>query len=64
MSLLRELIAVAVLQILVIVAPSPDFVVICRNSLVYSRRAGIYSAFGLALGILVHASYSLKRSPP
>lgn len=59
MSLLPELIAVAILQFLIIIAPGPDFVVICRNSLVYSRRAGIYSALGLTLGILVHASYSL-----
>jgi RhtB (resistance to homoserine/threonine) family protein len=59
MSLLPELIAVAVLQFLIIIAPGPDFIVICRNSLVYSRQAGIYSALGLTLGILVHASYSL-----
>ncbi|AFY90717.1 LysE family transporter [Chroococcidiopsis thermalis] len=59
MPLLPELIAVAVLQFLVIIAPGADFVVICRNSLVYSRRTGIYSALGLTLGILVHASYSL-----
>jgi len=59
MPLLSELIAVAILQCLVIIAPGPDFVVICRNSLVYSRRTGIYSAVGLTLGILVHASYSL-----
>lgn len=59
MPLLPELIAVAILQFLVIIAPGADFVVICRNSLVYSRRTGIYSALGLTLGILVHASYSL-----
>ena len=59
MSLLTELIAVVILQFLVIIAPGPDFVVICRNSLVYSRQTGIYSALGLTLGILVHASYSL-----
>lgn len=59
MPLLPELIAVAVLQFLIIIAPGADFVVVCRNSLVYSRRTGIYSALGLTLGILVHASYSL-----
>ncbi|NHC35528.1 LysE family transporter [Scytonema millei] len=59
MPLLPELIAVAILQFLVIIVPGADFVVICRNSLVYSRRTGIYSALGLTLGILVHASYSL-----
>ncbi|MEK7124513.1 MAG: LysE family transporter, partial [Patescibacteria group bacterium] len=29
------------------------------NSLVYSRKVGIFSAVGLALGILVHITYSL-----
>jgi RhtB (resistance to homoserine/threonine) family protein len=32
---------------------------ISRNSLVYSRQVGIYSSIGLALGILVHVTYSL-----
>jgi RhtB (resistance to homoserine/threonine) family protein len=32
---------------------------ISRNSLVYSRRAGIISALGLACGILVHVTYCI-----
>ncbi len=32
---------------------------ITRNSLIYSRRTGVYSAIGLSLGILVHITYSL-----
>ena len=32
---------------------------ISRNSLIYSRRSGIYSAVGLGLGMAVHATYSL-----
>lgn len=55
----NELITVVVLQLLVIISPGPDFAIICRNSLVYSRKTGIYSALGLASGILVHVTYSL-----
>lgn len=40
-------------------SPGPDFILISRNSLVYSRRNGIYSALGLGLGILVHVTYCL-----
>jgi RhtB (resistance to homoserine/threonine) family protein len=40
-------------------SPGPDFVMISRNSLVYSRKTGVYSAVGLGLGILVHVTYSL-----
>jgi len=32
---------------------------VTRNTLTYSRRAGVYTAAGLGLGILVHVSYSL-----
>lgn len=40
-------------------SPGPDFAMVSRNSLVYSRKTGIYSAIGLGLGILVHVTYSL-----
>lgn len=40
-------------------SPGPDFFMIARNSLAYSRRTGIFSALGLGLGILVHVAYSL-----
>ncbi|MDD5739197.1 MAG: LysE family transporter [Candidatus Peribacteraceae bacterium] len=51
--------AVAVIFFLALVSPGPDFAMISRSSLIYSRRTGIYSALGLALGILVHVTYSL-----
>jgi RhtB (resistance to homoserine/threonine) family protein len=55
----NELIAVTSLFILVLITPGADFVLVVRNSLVYSRKVGVYSALGVALGILVHVSYSL-----
>ena len=50
---------VALIHILGAMSPGPDFVLITRNSLMYSRKTGIYSAVGLGLGILVHVAYSL-----
>jgi len=44
---------------LAVVSPGPDFALITRNSLLYSRKAGIYSAFGLGLGILIHVTYCI-----
>lgn len=46
-------------HLLAVISPGPDFIMITRNSLVYSRRTGVYSAVGLGLGILVHITYSL-----
>ena len=59
MNFLPELLAVALIHLLAVMSPGPDFILISRNSLVYSRRTGILSAIGLGLGILVHVSYSL-----
>jgi len=56
---LAEFLTVALLHLLAVVSPGPDFVMISRSSIVYSRKTGVYSALGLALGILVHITYSL-----
>lgn len=56
---LPEFLTVAVVHFLALISPGPDFMLIARNSLFYSRKAGIYSALGLSLGILVHTTYSL-----
>ncbi len=42
-----------------VLSPGPDFIMTVRNAVVYNRRAGLLSSFGLALGIVVHVSYSL-----
>lgn len=59
MEYLPIFLTVALAHFLAVISPGPDFVMITRNSLVYSRRTGIYSAIGLGLGILVHVTYSL-----
>lgn len=58
-NFLPELITVATLHLLAVMSPGPDFVMITRNSLMYSKRTGILSAVGLGLGIMVHVAYSL-----
>lgn len=40
-------------------SPGPDFVMAVRNSVLYSRRAGIMTAIGFALGVAVHVTYCL-----
>lgn len=42
-----------------LVSPGPDFVMAVRNSVLYSRRAGIYTAVGFGLGVAVHVIYCL-----
>lgn len=59
MNYLPEFLAVAGVHLLAVMSPGPDFVLISRNSVIYSRKVGILSALGLALGITVHVTYSL-----
>ena len=46
-------------SLIAVVTPGPDFALTLRNSLVYSRRAGVYTAIGVGAGNFVHATYSL-----
>ncbi len=59
MNFLPEFLTVVTVHLLAVMSPGPDFILISRNSLVYSRKVGLYSAVGLGLGILVHVTYSL-----
>lgn len=58
-TFLPELLTIAGVHMLAVMSPGPDFAMIVKNSLSYSRKAGIWTAVGLGLGIMVHATYSL-----
>lgn len=59
MEYVPAILTVALIHLLAVMSPGPDFIMTMRNSLVYSRRSGLYSAVGLGLGILVHVAYCL-----
>ena len=59
MQYLPEFLTIAGIHLLAVMSPGPDFAMIVRNSLVYSKKTAIYSSLGLAAGILVHVTYSL-----
>lgn len=40
-------------------SPGPDMVMAVRNSLLYSRKTGIFTALGFAAGIAIHIGYTL-----
>lgn len=58
-NFLPQLLTVAVIHLLAVMSPGPDFVIVTKNSLSYSRKIGTYTALGVALGIIVHVTYSL-----
>lgn len=49
--------SVLAVQILAWLTPGPNVVLIVRNSLVYSRKSGIWTAAGIAIGNVVHITY-------
>lgn len=56
---LSQLLIVAGIHALAVISPGPDFVLISRLSLSYSRKIGFVGAIGVALGIGVHILYSI-----
>ncbi|ENW95520.1 LysE family translocator [Acinetobacter sp. NIPH 298] len=56
---MNELIAITVVTILAVMSPGADFALVTRNSYLYGRKSGIWTAYGIACGVWVHISYSL-----
>ncbi|MAS65806.1 MAG: lysine transporter LysE [Pseudomonadales bacterium] len=56
---LNEFLLVALVHLLAVISPGPDFAVVIRNSVSAGHRIGLYTAIGIGLGIFVHVAYSL-----
>jgi RhtB (resistance to homoserine/threonine) family protein len=57
MEYLPLIISVTFINLIGAISPGPDFVMCVRNSLTYSRRTGIFTGFGIGLGLSVHIGY-------
>lgn len=56
---LQEFLAIAVLHLLAVASPGPDFAVTTRYSLSYGGTIGRWVSVGIGTGILLHVAYSL-----
>lgn len=54
-----EFLTVALVHLLAVASPGPDFAVVVRESVLRGRRSGSWTAIGVGSGILVHVGYSL-----
>lgn len=54
-----EFLTVALVHLLAVASPGPDFAIMLRQAMCQSRRNALLTAFGVGAGILVHVSYSL-----
>ena len=56
---MSELIAVMSITLLAVISPGGDFAMVTRNSYLYGKRAGIWTAFGIASAVWIHIIYTL-----
>ncbi|MGC2998017.1 LysE family transporter [Streptomyces sp. G35A] len=56
---MTEVLAVAAITVLAVIAPGADFAMVVRNSYLYGRRTGVLGAVGVAAGVLVHVTYTM-----
>ena len=55
----HDIMTVITISIIMVVSPGQDFAIVTKNSLLYSRKIGIFSAIGIFSGIWLHVIYSL-----
>jgi RhtB (resistance to homoserine/threonine) family protein len=48
---------IALIQAFGVISPGPDFIMCVRNSLMYSRKTGVFTALGFGIGVAVHVTY-------
>ncbi|PJD98330.1 MAG: amino acid transporter [Parachlamydia sp.] len=54
-----NLLTIAAVSLLAAISPGPDFCIVVRNSLSFSRKSGLLTALGVSLALMVHLFYTL-----
>ena len=54
-----EIMTLSAVALMMAISPGADFVLVTRNSLGYSRNAGLYTTLGITIGTWVHISYCI-----
>lgn len=54
-----EFLTVALVHLLAVASPGPDFAVVVRESVTHGQRSGSWTALGIGCGIGLHVGYSL-----
>lgn len=59
MEYMSEFITIALVHLVAVASPGPDFAIVVRYSVSYGRKIALYASVGIGLGILLHVAYSL-----
>lgn len=57
--MLTQFFSIGLLMLLSAMLPGPDFAIVTKNTVLNSRRAGLFTTFGITTAIAVHMSYCL-----
>jgi RhtB (resistance to homoserine/threonine) family protein len=57
--MLMQFFTVGLLMLLAVMLPGPDFALVLKNSVLHSRKAGIFTSIGISCAVLVHMSYCI-----
>ena len=55
----REFLTIAVVHLLAVASPGPDFAIVLRQSLRFGRRTALWTSCGIGCGLSVHVAYCL-----
>ena len=56
---LSEFLTLAVVHLLAVASPGPDFAIILRQSVSHGRKVGVWTGIGIGCGVMVHVIYCL-----
>ncbi|MCP3679741.1 MAG: hypothetical protein GY782_05535 [Gammaproteobacteria bacterium] len=54
--MIETFIKIAVMQLVVVMLPGPDFALILKNTLLHHKKRALLTAFGIALGMTTVAA--------
>lgn len=57
MEYLPLILSVVSIHLLAVISPGPDLIMTLKNSLTYSRKAGMWTSVGFGLGVMIHVFY-------
>jgi len=55
----NEIIAIVMITVLAVISPGADFALVSRNSYLYGRQSGLYTAYGIACAVWIHIGFSV-----
>jgi RhtB (resistance to homoserine/threonine) family protein len=56
---LDQILSVSIVAVFMAISPGADFAMVTRNSIFYSRKAGLFSSLGIGVAIWIHVAYSV-----